>query len=395
MATTRRKAKSHHDGGGGSRAGSSSSTNSIPEDKVAAELAAHLEGTSATADETSSITPDEPIHTAGDADAPAVVVESSTPQMAEPEDELEDPFRTPTVSIRGLSISSDGGGLKIPQPELPRHIRQHSMPTARPGTGSGIRSPTGSIREKRRPQLEARSYSSDQHGQLPSFRRPKLQHRVASVDRDGYMPSINRPQPHRRAASADHYGLDIKQSNSRVYSHGHANTAETPIGGTAPRLSYYPESDGFRYRPRLHSKQPSYDQHSIRTTSTKPYFYPWDPFATSIISSRSPSVSSHSSSIRKASTAYFRSRRIKKGETDRPELRKKHPKEIWLTIIPIIGIVVGLGLVAFLTWLGINSVVNHKYCSVFYEDFSHGLNPHIWEQEVHIGMYDYIRHLGH
>ncbi|KAL3426465.1 beta-1,3-glucan-binding protein [Phlyctema vagabunda] len=82
---------------------------------------------------------------------------------------------------------------------------------------------------------------------------------------------------------------------------------------------------------------------------------------------------------------YFRSRLIIKGETDRPELREYDPKEKWVTIIPIIGFVLGLFMIGGLSFLGYHVVPRHKYCSVLYDDFSHGFNPRVWQQEVQVG----------
>lgn len=84
---------------------------------------------------------------------------------------------------------------------------------------------------------------------------------------------------------------------------------------------------------------------------------------------------------------YFRSRRIKKGTIERPELKEKDPHDKWVNIIPYMGVIVGLGVIGLLTWVGLHSVINHKYCSVLYDDFSHGFNPRVWTQEVQCGGY--------
>ncbi|CAI4211263.1 unnamed protein product [Parascedosporium putredinis] len=82
---------------------------------------------------------------------------------------------------------------------------------------------------------------------------------------------------------------------------------------------------------------------------------------------------------------YFYSRRVKKGDVEKPWLKRKDPKEKWVTILPILGILVGLGIAGFLVWDGINSVVKHQYCEVLYEDFSQGLRDSIWSKEVELG----------
>jgi hypothetical protein len=82
---------------------------------------------------------------------------------------------------------------------------------------------------------------------------------------------------------------------------------------------------------------------------------------------------------------FFHSRRIKKEHAVRPWLQDKDPMEKWVTIIPIIGLVVGLGLAGFLVWDGLRSVVHHKYCTILDEDFSSGLRSNIWTKEVEVG----------
>lgn len=64
---------------------------------------------------------------------------------------------------------------------------------------------------------------------------------------------------------------------------------------------------------------------------------------------------------------------------------RKDPKEKWVTIIPLVGIFVGLALSGVLIWDGLRSVVNHNYCEILNEDFSNGLNSKIWTKEVELG----------
>lgn len=82
---------------------------------------------------------------------------------------------------------------------------------------------------------------------------------------------------------------------------------------------------------------------------------------------------------------YFHSRRIVKGQAERPWLDKKDPKEKWVTIIPIIGIFLGLALSGFLIYEGISTVHNHVYCSVLDETWSSGINSKVWTKEVEVG----------
>ena len=84
---------------------------------------------------------------------------------------------------------------------------------------------------------------------------------------------------------------------------------------------------------------------------------------------------------------YFRSRRVKKGTVERPWLDKKDPKEKWVTIIPLLGILAGLAITALLIWDGLRSVVNHKYCPVLDEQWMNGFDEKFWTKEVELGGY--------
>lgn len=136
--------------------------------------------------------------------------------------------------------------------------------------------------------------------------------------------------------------------------------------------------------------QPRRDPSTSSTPST-----PTDPFS----DSRSPPTNPFASpdASRPASSfnslaprperaqRYFHSRRIRKGEVEKPWLEKKDPREKWVTILPILGIVLGLGIAGFLVWDGVRSVVRHKYCEVLIEDFSKGLRDSVWMKEVELG----------
>lgn len=60
-----------------------------------------------------------------------------------------------------------------------------------------------------------------------------------------------------------------------------------------------------------------------------------------------------------------------------------------MTLIPLIGLLLGLGIAGFLVYDGIRSVVHHKYCPVMSDDFSEGLNTNIWTQEAEVGGFGY------
>lgn len=82
---------------------------------------------------------------------------------------------------------------------------------------------------------------------------------------------------------------------------------------------------------------------------------------------------------------YFHSRRVPKGEVDKPWLEKPDKKEKWITVIPLLGIFVGLALSALLIYDGMRTVVNHKYCPIYQTDFSEGLDESMWTKEAEVG----------
>jgi len=88
--------------------------------------------------------------------------------------------------------------------------------------------------------------------------------------------------------------------------------------------------------------------------------------------------------------AYFRSRKIVKGSTERPWLGRKDPREKWLTIIPFLGILLGLIVGGYLIWDGARNVAKHSYCKVLDEDWSSGLNTKIWTREAEVGGFGYV-----
>ncbi|KYK60904.1 glucan 1,3-beta-glucosidase [Drechmeria coniospora] len=97
------------------------------------------------------------------------------------------------------------------------------------------------------------------------------------------------------------------------------------------------------------------------------------------------SSSAVGSRFEERSQRYFHSRRVRKGEVDKAWLEKKEGKERWVTILPILGILVGLGISGFLVYDGLSSVVHHKYCPVMDETFDGGLNGDVWTKEVSVG----------
>ncbi|MCJ1251402.1 hypothetical protein MMC30_008635 [Trapelia coarctata] len=85
------------------------------------------------------------------------------------------------------------------------------------------------------------------------------------------------------------------------------------------------------------------------------------------------------------SQRYFHSRRVKKGDVERPWMDKKDPREKWVTIIPLIGLFLGFALAGFLVWDGLRTVVNHVYCPVLDENWSEGFNTQVWTKEAEVG----------
>lgn len=95
--------------------------------------------------------------------------------------------------------------------------------------------------------------------------------------------------------------------------------------------------------------------------------------------------------VEKPPQRYFHSRRVKPGDVEKPWTKNVDPKEKWVTILPLLGIALGLAISGLLIWDGIRSVVKHQYCLVYEDDFSSGvLNEKIWEREVQLGGFGYV-----
>ena len=101
--------------------------------------------------------------------------------------------------------------------------------------------------------------------------------------------------------------------------------------------------------------------------------------------SRPQLAKSESSGVQGVGAAYFRSRRVRKGDVDKPWQKHKNPKDKWVTIIPSIGIALGVALGGFLVYDGITSVVANSYKLVYEDNFSSGLDPKVWTKEVETG----------
>jgi len=110
-----------------------------------------------------------------------------------------------------------------------------------------------------------------------------------------------------------------------------------------------------------------------------------NPFASPYGSMPASAVGS-TTALQMPPSRYFHSRRIAKESVEKPWLGKKDPREKWVTIFPILGILIGFGLSGFLIYEGLMSVQNHVYCPVLNEDWSSGkIDPTVWTQEQQTG----------
>jgi hypothetical protein len=120
-----------------------------------------------------------------------------------------------------------------------------------------------------------------------------------------------------------------------------------------------------------------------RATSTvgfSPHMSRNGSMAESSISRRNPMVSQ----------AWFHSRRVKKGDYEKPWMAKIDPKQKWISIIPLIGVFVGFCLSGVYIYFGISSIETHKYCPVLIEEFgSSSLDTSVWTREVEVGGFGY------
>lgn len=83
---------------------------------------------------------------------------------------------------------------------------------------------------------------------------------------------------------------------------------------------------------------------------------------------------------------YFHSRRIQKGQVEKPWTERKDKKQVLVKWVPVVGIILGFCVAGVLIWDGMKSVTNSNYCPVYTDDFSSGtLNPNIWTKEVEVG----------
>lgn len=228
--------------------------------------------------------------------------------------------------------------------------------------------------------------------------------RSAPSSRPGSMNAAPRSRSRQPSASSSRAGSVHAAPRLRQPSMAHVRSISYVEGPqTSPRRISRNGSSG-----NVHAHRPSVVRRASSVDATfhrKPSMYgragsfggsrlnlfPVNPFssaAASIITGTSTTDDSVAPDDESATPGvYFRSRRIRKGETDRPELRERDSRDKWITIIPAIGIFVGFLSIGLMVWAGLKSVTNHTYCHVFTDDFSEGFNSTIWTKEVELGGY--------
>lgn len=179
-----------------------------------------------------------------------------------------------------------------------------------------------------------------------------------------------------------------------------SRSAERRTAGSAEPLDYsIPDPAPVPHSPQAVPENPFGDERAQSVAS--PSGSIMNPFQSPAISRPASSFGGSSSALGRPLEAggsesgsgssggpqrYFHSRRIQKGEVEKPWLEKKDPREKWVTILPLIGILIGLGISGFLVWDGIHSVVQHNYCVVLDDSFA-TLNTEVWTKEVQVGGY--------
>ncbi|TQW00671.1 hypothetical protein V2A60_001730 [Cordyceps javanica] len=171
----------------------------------------------------------------------------------------------------------------------------------------------------------------------------------------------------------DRYAGSYHGQNSQPYSGNASSNVTPPRPGT-------PNTEGSR-NPFGDTPEPGANHRLAATTGTNPFVSP----AISRPASSFGSSSAVGPRFEERAQRYFHSRRVAKGDVEKPWLQKKDKKEKWVTIIPLIGILVGLGISGFLVWDGLRSVVHHKYCPLMDEDFGNGFDSNVWTKEVQVG----------
>lgn len=163
-----------------------------------------------------------------------------------------------------------------------------------------------------------------------------------------------------------------------------SSTSAVKMTNLTPQERTSSDKDETSTQPSASNSPPRSHNSRNASISTEKLGLPTNPFAT-------PSHSNYPSTLdlhgRMPQYTYFRSRRIKKGSIEKPWLTShKDTKQKWQTIIPMVGLFLGLALGAYMVYNGWQSIPVHQYCSVYEDDFSSGtLNTKVWTKEAEVG----------
>lgn len=83
--------------------------------------------------------------------------------------------------------------------------------------------------------------------------------------------------------------------------------------------------------------------------------------------------------------AKFVSRRFMPGTMIQVNKTSKDRRQKIIGVVPILGMIVGVLLGAYIVYDGYQSVPKHKFCLVLDEDWSNGIDPTTWNHEVQVG----------
>ncbi|KAH7122381.1 concanavalin A-like lectin/glucanase domain-containing protein [Dendryphion nanum] len=190
---------------------------------------------------------------------------------------------------------------------------------------------------------------------------------------------------------------EVYSSNSPPPTHGPQNNAQSVFSPQASNLPpVVPSKHPNPFATPLDATPASTRPSSAGRNSLDHDVVPGNSSAVSRFRSKNPAVPAAAAAAAAANTpvpdahrpnngAYFKSRRVKRGEIERPWMDRKDPKEKWVTILPILGILIGLAICGVLIWDGLRSVSHHNYCQVLDDDFSGGFNDKVWTKEVEVG----------
>lgn len=171
--------------------------------------------------------------------------------------------------------------------------------------------------------------------------------------------------------AGNYYG----QNQSQHPNSGSISRNTTPPRGPSPNTDSERNPFGDGHEPAAHH------QRQATATGTNPFVSP----AVSRPASSFGSSSALGPRFEERTQRFFHSRRVAKGDVEKPWLKKVDKKEKWVTIIPLIGIFIGLGISGFLVWDGLRSVVHHKYCPLIDENFDNGFDTNVWSKEIQVG----------